>query len=293
VTGRVTVLALVLVLAVRVGSLAGADLTTGLILDYTFDGQPTGYTVHGATKTADRFGIPGQAYFFNGLDSYLDLPDEATAQFTVSIWVRTGWGNSGPLPIPIVDGWSGGEVFAIQYRDNLELIEGPTEGPFASEVGEYVGYVGPGNYLIGSFHPWASDSETEPESNLARQACPRHRPSGLSPKKSCITCHDQYPERHLAYPLTLDHSTWRHVAISYDGALARLYLDGSQVVSFKFDENLTTTPADGLDWDEYLALVDLALARSKRFETFFYGSLDEFRLYNRALSAEEVAELAR
>ena len=43
-------------------------------------------------------GFVGQAYYFDGLDDYIELPELELANFTVSAWVQTdeiGWqGNN-------------------------------------------------------------------------------------------------------------------------------------------------------------------------------------------------------
>lgn len=238
---------------------ARADLTTGLILDYSFDGQPTDYTVVGAMKTVDRSGNPAGAYFFNGINNYLDLPDVAPNRYTVSIWVNAGWGNVGRRIIPIVDGWTNGEVFMLQYRENFELAD--SSGPFGSETGSYTGYTGPGDYVIGSAHPWATETTS-------------------------------FAEQHLAFPTSLVSGEWHHLALTYDGTFATLYLDGAAVGVFEFHSGLPTG-GEGLTEADYLSGIDLALGRSGRMSSYFYGTLDEFKLYNRALSADEVAALAR
>jgi hypothetical protein len=50
-------------------------------------------TVHGATLTKDRFGNDDTAYAFNGLDSYIEIPDSPhnrmQENFTLSMWIFT------------------------------------------------------------------------------------------------------------------------------------------------------------------------------------------------------------
>jgi len=72
---------------------------------------------------------------------------------------------------------------------------------------------------------------------------------------------------------------WHHLAATYDGTTARWYGDGMFVGS------AAVPPAD--------VLTPGAVNMGKRQDNtnFFPGSLDEVRIYNRALSAEEIAGL--
>jgi len=72
----------------------GQDLNNGLIAYFPFNGNAndeSGYhhdgIVHGATLTTDRFGNPNSAYFFDGIDDYIE-----TDVFTWDDnWTITGW----------------------------------------------------------------------------------------------------------------------------------------------------------------------------------------------------------
>ncbi len=65
---------------------------SGSALDLS--GQGHHGTVHHARLTRDRFGRPRQAYFFNGSDAYVEVPDHdvfslsTTGQFSISVWMR-------------------------------------------------------------------------------------------------------------------------------------------------------------------------------------------------------------
>ena len=69
-----------------------------------------------------------------------------------------------------------------------------------------------------------------------------------------------------------------HVAFTYDGKAKRAYVDGQLVGELAF----SATPTDSTD----------ALYFGARGATYgFVGALDEIRLYNRALSADEITKL--
>jgi hypothetical protein len=75
-----------------------ADLTTGLVAQYLFNGNANdssgnGHngTVNGATLTMDRFGIPNSAYNFDGISDHIRVPYSHNFQlptFTISAWIR-------------------------------------------------------------------------------------------------------------------------------------------------------------------------------------------------------------
>ena len=95
---------------------AYADITTGLIARYPFDGNAvdasgngnTGTLVGGITLTTDRFGVANRAYSFNGNDSYIlisDSPslDTPTTQCTMAAWVlEYGLSNVGDHYNPLI-----------------------------------------------------------------------------------------------------------------------------------------------------------------------------------------------
>jgi hypothetical protein len=77
---------------------------------------------------------------------------------------------------------------------------------------------------------------------------------------------------------TVPLNVWSHVAAVYDGAFNRIYINGVQNASFAHTTNpgINTTPfrIGNDDWIRY-----------------FYGNIDEVRIFNRALDAGEVAVL--
>jgi len=80
---------------------------------------------------------------------------------------------------------------------------------------------------------------------------------------------------------TLTSGMWYHAALTYDGSTIRIYLNGNEENSF--DESSMTAPS---------ASTTLKIARQISGERSFDGVLDDVRVYGRALSPEEIAELA-
>jgi len=72
---------------------------------------------------------------------------------------------------------------------------------------------------------------------------------------------------------------WHHIALTYDGTTARLYADGVEVASAPKTWNLVHS----------LARIGQQVSNDAEF---WYGDIDDVRIYSQTLSAEEVAGLA-
>jgi hypothetical protein len=70
--------------------------------------------------------------------------------------------------------------------------------------------------------------------------------------------------------------------VTYDGDAARLYVNGTCVAT-------NTAPSGTLDGGVGLALG--TESDEKHIDWFYDGVLDEVRIYNRALSADEIVRL--
>ncbi len=82
---------------------------------------------------------------------------------------------------------------------------------------------------------------------------------------------------------------WHHVALTFDGSAVAIYIDGS---------SRTVTVGAGLNNGSYGGLttvteLSIGARDSGNPGAFFNGALDELRIYNRALSAAEIAVLYR
>jgi hypothetical protein len=74
--------------------------------------------------------------------------------------------------------------------------------------------------------------------------------------------------------LTLN--AWAHLAATYDGATLRLYVNGTQVASSAVSGAIATTAGS------------LRIGGNNVWSEWFKGTIDDVRVYNRALSAAEV-----
>ncbi len=75
--------------------------------------------------------------------------------------------------------------------------------------------------------------------------------------------------------------TWHFVAMTFDGAYVRLYIDGALQGTFY-------GPSLG-----FLSFEDLYIGERGNNGNFFNGSIDDVRIYNRALTTAEIQALAQ
>ena len=83
----------------------------------------------------------------------------------------------------------------------------------------------------------------------------------------------------------LNDNQWHHMAGSYDGSELRCYIDGTGSSPVK-----KSRPLKKSSWDLCVgnSVVDYGTGEFIAFE----GLIDEVRIYNRALSADEIRDLA-
>lgn len=87
-------------------------------------------------------------------------------------------------------------------------------------------------------------------------------------------------EQGLSYNYAMPVNTWTHIAITYAANTTRLFINGTQVAT---STAINITPAAiGAMTQNYLGKSQYTA------DPMFRGSIDEFRIYNRALSAAEI-----
>jgi len=91
------------------------------------------------------------------------------------------------------------------------------------------------------------------------------------------------PNRLLVSDFVITDGTWHHIGLVWDGLHRHLYADGSEVATDTDD--LLGISSDG----------DLYFGAGKTFDaaSFWSGLIDDVRIYDAALSAEEIEALAR
>jgi hypothetical protein len=88
----------------------------------------------------------------------------------------------------------------------------------------------------------------------------------------------------VTYDYAWSKNTWTHIAVTLSGDTAKMYINGNLVAS---NTNYTYRPSDlGITNNNYLGKGQLTS------DPWLKGSIDEFKVYNRALSASEIATIA-
>jgi len=209
-----------------------ATLREGLLAEYLFSGNAddsSGHArhgvVHGATLSTDRFGVPGHAFRFDGVDDFIVVhppPPFAAEAMSISVWAcyerRTleGWSNCIVAQDDGVDRNQERRVFQLSTHDR---------------------------HIV-----W-------------------HR----------MTC-DRDPE----CKRVVRFGEWVHLVATVANGRHTLYIDGVHHDAVEGD--FRTHPDQPLH-----------IGRKGSSEPFFFfrGSLDDVRLWDRALSGDEVLELFR
>jgi hypothetical protein len=96
--------------------------------------------------------------------------------------------------------------------------------------------------------------------------------NGNAPSGHVFTTRDVSVPGSSAVPL----NTWTHLATTWDGQTARLFVNGTQVASTAVSGTMKTSNNP------------LRFGGNTVWPEWFKGSLDEIRIYNRALSAQEI-----
>jgi GH43 family beta-xylosidase len=107
-------------------------------------------------------------------------------------------------------------------------------------------------------------------------------PTAGSTIRFAITTGGSGAEQRINGTAALPTGVWKHVAVTRSGNTGTLYVDGVQVGQ---NTSLTLSPASlGTTTQNYIG-------RSQYADPYLDGQLDQFRIYNRALTASEVLAL--
>jgi len=211
---------------------ANADLSEGLVAYYPFNGNADDEsgnvnhgTVQGAILTDDRLGNPESAYFFDGIDDSIIVPDSPDFDMATTV-TFSAWAN----PYSVLIGGRGHTIFRKVvggYEDKQLRINDTEEASF---------------YVWGATHPslYAGEGTT---------------------------------------PL----NTWTHIAATYNGSIAKIYINGVLMNSMS---------ASGDVGDSYSKLYIGGDPDHPPYERWLHGAIDEIRIYNRVLSDEEISDLS-
>jgi len=98
-----------------------------------------------------------------------------------------------------------------------------------------------------------------------------------------ITLGSYQNEERVNSGINLELGVWKHIAITMSGNTAILYEDGVEVAR---NENMTLRPSDlGATTNNYIGRSNYSV------DPYFNGEIDDFRIYNTALSEAEIKQL--
>ena len=225
------------ILALGLGTLANpssllADLNTGLVAWYPFDGNASDMsgngnhgTVNGASLSPDRHGVAGKAYSFDGVDDFVQIEDHSSLDFnstlTFHFWINPnnweGSGTEGILTKKANDSSNG----YVLYRDN--------------------------NY----------------KNNINF----RYRGDG--------------GDQNFFKTSSVSNNQWENWTVTYSGNTAKWYRNG------QLDQENTSLP----NAMEMSNSEPLKIGYAQTWDYHFTGSIDDLRIYDRALTSSEVTQL--
>jgi hypothetical protein len=108
--------------------------------------------------------------------------------------------------------------------------------------------------------------------------------AGGGPLRFAITTSGNGAEQQINGPGTLPLNTWSHVAVTLSGHTGTLYVNGQPVGT---NDNMTLTPADlGATTQNWIGRSQFSA------DPFLAATVDDFQIYDHALSAAEIAGLA-
>mgnify|MGYP003635436524 CR=1 FL=1 len=215
---------------------AQINLSNGLVAHFTFDGNaldssPLGIngTVNNATLTPGINSNADSAYFFNGLDAYVDCDTNnrgISNQLSISVWVKTTMLNIGWV-VGKYD-WHVDKGFAIQIKDGQPFVSGRNGN----------------NQYFSTFRTHAT--------------------------------------------ILVNDGNWHHLTAIMNGNSWSMYTD------CQLDTTITAgTSLSALDNPEPLAIGYYPLGGGTFNHNYFEGAIDEVRIYNRTLTADELQTLCK
>jgi glucose/arabinose dehydrogenase/PKD repeat protein len=213
-----------------------------------------------------------------------------TATFT-----RTGGG--GPTIPGLVGSWSfnegtGSTAADLSGRGNTGTLAGPTwtaDGKYGGALSfdgvndtvTVADSAGLDLTTAGTLTAWVRPTTL----GAWRQAILKERPGGLTYALYATGQSGNRPngtlsvgggDRGVAAPAALADNAWSHLALSYDGAAMRLYVNGAQVATRAQTGAMATSNGP------------LRIGGNSVWGEYFAGQIDEARVYDRALTAAEI-----
>jgi hypothetical protein len=206
------------------------DLNYGLVAYYPFNGNANDESgngnngvVMGAKLSSDRFGNPNSAYYFNGTDNQIIVPNSSSLQITGPITL-SAWFNTTNNSSNIMGILSKVETSEIMHSYKIEIYNSKA--------------------LVDLLYD--------------------HK-AGIGSLVETVN--------------TLTDGQWHHMLAEYDGSFVKLFIDGKLDAVTPYTAGMQINNENlYIGWDQNSYLGD------RHFE----GFIDDIRIYNRALSEQEM-----
>jgi len=235
----------------------------GLIALFPFNGNADDESgnehdsaVNGATLTTDRFGNPDSAYHFDGVDDFIEITPSSVPlieDFTLSAWVyKREWKNQS----------------VYSNMDRQYVFDGHASSSKASRSDIFR----PGINMI--IDGERSGSRESIHNSIMYSAAPI-----------------SYMETNIESELT---GGWHHLVFQRRGADVYTYLDGT-LLSNEFSRENPRDDALDMNHQWFIGTFagnnpnDSTIGRGYNYS--FNGDIDDVRIYNRALSADEISAI--
>ncbi|MBX3219030.1 MAG: LamG domain-containing protein [Labilithrix sp.] len=228
-----------------------------------FDGNAVDATGHcndggvaGATATEDRAGMPNRAFLFDGVDDFIQLKQGQKydfSRFTIALWVK-------PLAFPKVP--TIGVLPGVPHCASAVLV--------TKSSGVRPDYSG--NFSL-KLVRCGGASYFNIDYQHAKPAAPNTNPPALQMTGA------------RDFGATIQLNRWTHLAVTYDGASLRTFVDGKLSST-----NAISGPASNAHPIRLGSKAKMKPPEEERDKPF-NGAMDEVRVYDRALSVAEVAAL--
>ncbi|AQP43624.1 LamG-like jellyroll fold domain-containing protein [Tessaracoccus flavus] len=246
------------------------------------DGTITALTVGTTTVTASVAGADGPVSADVTVVVATDITDGLVLRYEFEgddesvIDDVSGHDNDGAVTAgaPRVPGVNGEALSLSGTTRNYVTLPAGLLGSDALTVTTYLNWAG------GSTDPWTFTLGSGQLRHLFHAAS--HWSGGSA---AGVTLNEWRAEERATASADLSSNQWHHVAVSLGGGQLSYYVDGALVGSVATE----TTPAD---IDDPTDLISGYIGRSMyAADPYFTGLVDDFRVYDRALSAPEVATL--
>jgi len=238
------------------------DIKKGMIAYYNFNGgnindssgNSNNIVFNNATPTADRFGNPNNAFLFDGSSSYMKVSNSASLNpNNITIYAIVK-----PLGFN-QEGCHGNQILSKGWPYTVN--------------GFYDLAFFPINNSGGGAGVCATSVDTTKEFFVGTYG--DNNPQGTAAGSLGTSSSDS---------VYIQKNQWYTVVYTYDGATSRFYVNGALASSYPNTHTVTFTPNS----------FDVLIGKHENplYPYYFKGVIDELRIYNRALTNQEVGYLA-